>query len=209
VRLGVSPGGTVYLGGRPFTVVGTVSDRTLLGGTPMVYTTLSDAQAIAVGGRALITAVVTRGSPTQVPAGLVAYTPDQVAATTLDQMHSAVSSIDNSKWMMWVVAAFIVAALLYVAALERQRDFAVLKALGSSSGALFFSMIVEAVVVTVIASVLAELLSSFMKPLFAQPIVIPFSAYATLPLIAVAVGVLASLVALRRATGADPAAAFG
>ena len=34
---------------------------------------------------------------------------------------------------MWIVAAAIVASMLYVAALERKRDFAVLKALGSSS----------------------------------------------------------------------------
>jgi putative ABC transport system permease protein len=39
--------------------------------------------------------------------------------------------------------------------------------------------------------------------------VIPATAYATLPIVAVAVGLLSSLVAVRRATGADPAAAFG
>ena len=36
-------------------------------------------------------------------------------------------SIDNTRWLMWVVAAAIVASMLYVAALERKRDFAVLE----------------------------------------------------------------------------------
>jgi putative ABC transport system permease protein len=48
-----------------------------------------------------------------------------------------------------------------------------------------------------------------MGGLFAQPLAIPASAFFTLPMVAVVVGLLSSLVALRRATGADPAAAFG
>jgi putative ABC transport system permease protein len=96
-----------------------------------------------------------------------------------------------------------------VAALERRRDFAVLKALGSSSGALFGSLVIEAVVVTLLATIIAELLVNFLVPLFSQPVDINVSAYATLPIIAVVVGILASISALRRVTGADPAAAFG
>ena len=110
---------------------------------------------------------------------------------------------------MWFVAAAIVASMLYVAALERKRDFAVLKALGSSSRALFLSLLLQAVVVTLIAAVLAEFLASALTPTFAQPVDITPEARLVLPLIAVVVGVLASLTALRRVTGADPAAAFG
>ena len=57
---------------------------------------------------------------------------------------------------MWLVAAIIVAALLYVSALQRVRDFAVLKALGSSSLALFGSLALQAVVVTLLAAALAH-----------------------------------------------------
>ena len=39
--------------------------------------------------------------------------------------------IDDTRTLMWIVAAVIVASMLYVAALERKRDFAVLKALGA------------------------------------------------------------------------------
>ena len=69
---------------------------------------------------------------------------------------------------MWVVAAAIVAFMLYVAALDRRRDFAVLKALGASSAALFMSLAIEAVVVTLLAAVLAEVLASLLKPIFSQ-----------------------------------------
>ena len=62
------------------------------------------------------------------------------------------SSIDNTRSLMWFMAAAIVASMLYVAALERKRDFAVLKALGSSSRTLFLSLVLEAVVVTLLAA---------------------------------------------------------
>jgi putative ABC transport system permease protein len=52
-------------------------------------------------------------------------------------------------------------------------------------------------------------LSMVMTGLFQQTVDVPASAYYTLPIIAIGVGVVASLVALRRATGADPVAAFG
>jgi putative ABC transport system permease protein len=47
-----------------------------------------------------------------------------------------------------------------------------------------------------------------MTGVFSQPVTVPATAYTTLPLVAVIVGVVSSLVALRQATGADPAAAF-
>jgi hypothetical protein len=45
-------------------------------------------------------------------------------------------------------------------------------------------------------------------PTFAQPVDITADARLVLPLVAVVVGVIASISALRRVTGADPAAAF-
>jgi putative ABC transport system permease protein len=209
-RLGVAIGSTLVLGGHELRVVGTVRDRTLLGGTPMIYASLKSAQEIVVHGQPLITAVVSRGSPAVLPRGFTRYTPVQVSATTLAQMQGAVTSIENMRWLMWILAAIILGALLYVAALERQRDFAVLKALGASSSALFGSLILEAIFVTLVATVLAELIANALTPfLFDQPVDIQLSAYATLPIIAIVVGALASLTALRRVVTADPAAAFG
>jgi putative ABC transport system permease protein len=110
---------------------------------------------------------------------------------------------------MWAVAVIIVAALIYVSALQRVRDFAVLKALGSSSRVLFGSLCLQAVLVTLVAAGFGAVSCNLLKALFTQPIAIPTSAFVTLPIVAVGVGVLSSLVALRTATGADPVAAFG
>ena len=207
-RLGLAVGARFSVAGRPFVVVGTVANRTLLAGQPDAYVTIPDAQAVAFGGRPLISAVLTSGVPKQTPPGLSQLSNAQIARDTLDQLAPAVSSINNSRFFMWVIAAFIVAALIYVTALERTRDFAVLKALGSSSSLLFVGLAVQAVLVALTAAVFAAIVANFMTGLFAQPVDIPGTAFVILPVAALVVGLLASLGALRRAVSADPAVAF-
>jgi putative ABC transport system permease protein len=209
VHVQAAIGSVIRLGSAKFHLVGTVTNRTLDGGLPILYMPLRAAQEVALGGRPLVTAVVTAGTPTKAPAGLEILGNDRVEHQTLETLASAVSSIKNTRTLMWVVATIIVAALIYVSALQRVRDFAVLKALGSSSTALFFSLCLQAVTVTLIAAGFAAVACNFMKGVFTQPVVIPSSAFVTLPVVAVAVGLLSSLVALRTAIGADPVAAFG
>ncbi|HTT87238.1 MAG TPA: ABC transporter permease [Acidimicrobiales bacterium] len=206
--LGVGIGQHFVVANHDFTVVGTVGNRTLLAGQPDAYVTLSDAQSILYGGRPLIGAVLISGVPHQVPHGLQLFTNAQVESASLNQMAQAVSSIGNSRVFMWVIAAFIVAALVYVTALQRTRDFAVLKALGSSSGLLFVGLVVQAVIVALAAAAVAAIIVNFMTGLFAQPVDIPTSAFVILPVAALVVGIGASLAALRRAVSADPALAF-
>ena len=207
-RLGLGLGARFTVSDHSFTVVGTIADRTLLAGESDVYVTLHDTQVISFGGRALVSAVLTSGVPTQVPAGLSRLSNAQIERATLNQLAPAVSSIDNSRVFMWVIAAFIVAALVYVTALERTRDFAVLKALGSSSLALFIGLAIQAVLVALVAAAVAAVIANFMTGLFAQPVDIPHSAFVVLPVAALVVGLLSSLAALRRAVSADPAVAF-
>ena len=207
-RLGVGLGTHVAVGGHPFLVVGVTSDRTLLGGIPNLYVGLRDAQVAAFEGARIISAVVVTGVPTRDPVGMAVLTGTQIDAASLNQMATAVSSINNSKLFMWLIAAVIVASLVYVTALERTRDFAVLKALGASSGSLYVGLAFQAVLVALIAAAIATLLAQFMVGVFAQPVDFPVSAYIELPLSAVLVGLLSSLIALRRAVAADPAKAF-
>jgi len=195
-------------GGHVFRVVGRISGRTLLGGQADVYVSVADAQAVAFGGHTLISAVLTSGVPRDLPSGLVAYSNSHVELSSLNQMSSAISSVDGARSFMWVIAAIIVASLVYVGALERTRDFAVLKALGSSTGALFLGLAVQAVLVSVVAAVVAAVIANFMGGLFALDVSIPSSSFATLPLSAVIVGLVASFAALRRAVSVDPATAF-
>ena len=50
-RAGIKLGSTVLVGSTPFQVVGTVSDRSLGAGIPMVYVQLADAQKALFGGQ--------------------------------------------------------------------------------------------------------------------------------------------------------------
>jgi putative ABC transport system permease protein len=208
-RLGVDTGDVITMSGRPFTVVGTTSGHSVFGGLPMVYVDLADGQALSFGGQPLATAVAVRGVPDAVPAGVSVLTNDDVRSDVLRQMQSAVQSIDSTRLLMWIVAAVIVAGLVYVSALERGRDFAVLKAMGASTGNVFFSMALEAVLVCLVAVVLAAVIGTLIRPFFALPVDIPLAAFVTLPIIALVVGLVGSLAGLRRAVTADPARAFG
>ncbi len=206
---GIPLGSNVSIGDVRFRVVGLVSNRTLLGGGPMAYLTLHDTQVVSLGGRPLVTGAVTTGVPATVPAGLAVLTNGQVEDSTIASLGPAVSSINSFKILMWFVAGIIIAALLYVSALQRVQDFAVLKALGSSNSTLLRSLALQAVLVSLAAAAFAAIISNFMGGIFDQPVDIPSSAFYALPVIAVVVGILSSLVALRQATQADPAAAFG
>jgi len=206
--LGARLGQSFTVAGHRLRVVGTVNERTLFGGNPGVYVTVPTAQNILFGGRHLISAVLTTGVPRALPPGYAVLTNTQIEAATLQQLASAKSSIDSSRFFMWLIAAIIVAGLIYVSALERTRDFAVLKALGSSSGLLFVGLAAQAVAVALAAAIIAALIANFMTGLFAQPVDIPVSAFVVLPLSAIAVGLIASLAALRRAVSVDPATAF-
>jgi putative ABC transport system permease protein len=206
--LGLHVGDRLSVSGRTVRVVGTVTGRTLLGGSPDVYVPLQTAQAIVFGGKTLVSAVLTQGRPVALPGGLRAVPEQVVEAKTAVQMAGAVSSIDSFRVFMWIVATVIVGSLVYVAALERTRDFAVLKALGTSSVVLFGGLATQAVVVSLAAAALGSVIANFMTGLFSQPVEILPSAFILLPLSALVIGLLASLVALRRAVKADPAQAF-
>ena len=208
-QTGIKVGSTVMIGSDVFRAVDTVTNRALGGGIPMVYVRLADNQKALFSGQPVLTAVITQGVPAQGPVGLLALIPSRLVDSTLETLSGGVSSIKSARILMWVVAVIIVSALIYVSALQRVRDFAVLKALGSSSAMLFASLCLQAVVVTLLAAAVGVILSRVLTGIFDQTVAVPPSAYYALPLVAIALGVFASLVALRRATGADPAAAFG
>jgi putative ABC transport system permease protein len=208
-RLDLAVGDSFVLGGRTFAVVGVVDGMTLFGGSPDAFVSLAAAQAVLFEGQDLVTAVAVRGTPGSVPSGLRSMTPKQVEADSLGPMKDAVKSVDNSRFLMWFIAVIIVAALVYVSALQRTRDFAVMKAVGASTWHLFLGVAIQAVLITLAAAVFAVSTAWIFRPAYTVPVEVPVDAYLLLPVVAVAVGVLASLVALRRAVTVDPALAFG
>lgn len=207
--LGAANGKPFSVGAHQFKVVGTVHGTTILAGVPVVYVPLTDAQTIAFNGRPVASAIITRGTPQSVPSGFRALSTDDVRRDMLRPMKHPTQTIDNTRLLMWVVAGVIIGMVTYLAGLDRMRDFAVLKAVGASSRVLGASLSVEAVLASLLAAGLAAILANILRPLFSIPVKLTGSAYLFLPLIAAMIGVLASLLALRRAIRVDPALAFG
>jgi putative ABC transport system permease protein len=206
--MGLGVGRRFSVAGVDLRVVGVVSERSLYGGVPNVYVTIHDLQRAVFGGHALIGAVLVKGTPASLPTGYTIKSNSEVSAASLAQMATYVSTINNVRYLMWVIAAIIVAALVYVSALERTGDFAVLKAVGATTAVLFAGLIVQSVLVSLAAAIVGGVLSNFLISIIAQPVYIPDSAYVVLPVSALVLGVIASLVALRRAASVDPSSAF-
>jgi putative ABC transport system permease protein len=207
--LGVKLGQRITLVGRQFTVVGRTDGLTYFAGTPAAFATLDDLQKGGFSGAPLVTAIVVRGSPTAAPQGFRTLTNAEVKTDLGRPMKSATSTIGVITYLLWAIAAGIMGSVLYLQAIERTRDFAVFKATGVTSRSLLWGLAVQASALALCAALTALIVSFLLAPTFAIPVQVPTSAYIALPIVAVAIGLFASLVALRRAVTVDPALAFG
>lgn len=206
---GVGIGSSLSIGGQNLRVVGEVSGQRLFAGLPMVYISLFDAQTIAVQGRPLATAFLFDESPASAPAGLKLMTNSDVKDDVLRPLEDAMKSISFVRFLLWVVAATIIGSVLYLQAMERTRDFAVFKATGTSTAAIGAGLALQAVVLSLAAAALAAVLALLLAPLFPMNVEIPASGFLLLPVVTVVVGLLASLISLRRTATVEPALAFG
>ena len=207
-HLGVERGDTISIASRRFEVARVLERRTYFGGIPVVFLGEREAQELGFDGRPLANAIVVRGQRPQVGEEYAVLSNADVRTDLLNPIQGATQAIDVMRVLMWIVAAVIIGAVTYLSARERVRDFAVLKAVGGSSRALVVSLGAQSVLAALLAALLAVGLAQLLKPMFPLPVAIDAGAYLLLPAIAVTVGVLASLAALRRAIAVDPALAF-
>ena len=207
--VGTGVGDTLNIGGRSVQVVGTVSGQQLLAGLPIAYMTLSDAQAISTQGQPAATAFLFAQAPSDPPPGLKVMTNAQVKSDVLRPLKDARSSISLVRYLLWTVAATIIGSVLYLQAMERTRDFAVFKATGTSTAAIGVGLALQAVVLSLAAAALAAVLAVVLAPMFPMRVEIPASGFLLLPFVTVIVGLLASLIALRKTATVQPALAFG
>lgn len=202
-------GDKVTVGGLELDVTGVTDGRTVFGNQPIAFMDLADANQVVTGQRGdRATAILVFESISKVD-GTTPLLSADVAADAGRPLKEPTKMIQYVSFMLLFVAATIVGAIVYLSALERLRDFAVMKAVGASNNALLQGLVIQSVLVSVIASLVAILLAQviglFELPI---PILIPPIWYVLLPFIAVVVGALASLGGLRKAVSVDPALAF-
>lgn len=205
--LGIDLGDEVTVAGRRFTVVGTTNDTTILAGIPFVFVATEAAQELVFRSTDVISAVLADGVD-RVPDGTVAISAGDVADDTLGPLEGAIASVDLVRVLLWVVAAIIIGAVVYLSALERQRDFAVLKAVGTSNRTLLGSLALQAVLVAVASVAVAAAIQVFLAPVFPLRVRVPARAFWQLPLFAVVMALLAGVAGMRRVARSDPALAF-
>lgn len=208
--LGLEVGDEVTVGPDTFTVVGETVDSTVLAGQALVFVELASAQSLAFQSTEVVSGFVLPEEVASVDvAGATALTSDEVADDALGPIESAVSSIDLIRILLWCVAAIVMGAVIYLTALERERDFAVLKAVGASGRSLGAGLAVQAVVVALVAAAVGAVAAKLIEPVFPLPVRIPGSALVTVPSVAVLVGLASAMVGVRKVNRTDPAEAFG
>lgn len=206
--LGVPLGGTFELSGRKERVVGVSEGLTLFAGGPNVYMDLNAVQNLLLFGQRLVGVVVVRGNPATVPTGMRLLSNEELYADTNRPLGKAVAALAFAQRILWIVAAFVIGAVVYTSALERSRDFAVFKATGVSSRYVLLGMAVQAIVLSMIAAIVGIGVSRILIPFFPMHVSFPVTAVPWLFVEAIAVGVISSLFGARRAVSADPALAF-
>lgn len=207
--LGLGVGERLLLNGVAFRVVQVTRGRTYFAGVPTVVVSLASAQRLAFAGRSLATAVVTKGVPRTLPVGMAALRARDVSDDLARPVANAKQTIALIRWLLWGVAAAIIGAIVYLSTLERTGEFAVLKAIGVETRTLAAGLVAQSVLLALSAAAVALLIEAAMAPASAMTVEIATPTYLALPLLAAAVGVIASGSGLRRALRTDPALAFG
>lgn len=205
--LDVTVGTEVEIGVDRFTVVGLTTDSTVLAGQAFGFIDLDEAQRLAFQNDQVVTGFLADGAAPTVE-GFTFSSADEVADETLGPIESAVSSIDLIRILLWFVAAIVMGAVIYLTALERERDFAVLKAVGASGRSLGAGLALQAVIVALLASLIGAIAAKLIEPVFPLPVTIPASALVTVPLVAVVVGLVSAMLGVRKVNRTDPAEAF-
>jgi putative ABC transport system permease protein len=207
--LGRHIGEDLQVGAHTLRIVGIVPNATALAKTPSIFLTTEGLQKLAYNGQPMITSIGILGTPRQLPEGY--QTVDRAAGVTdlMRPLKVASGAITIVAFLLWIVAVLIVGSLVYLSALERLRDFAVFKAIGVPTRSILAGLALQAVVVALLAAALGVVLAQLLAPVFPMIVVVPMNAYLALPVIAIAIGLLASVAGLRRAVAVDPALAFG
>ncbi|MBU9766598.1 ABC transporter permease [Mycobacterium sp. TNTM28] len=201
-------GADIDVGADKLRVVGLVDDSTALAGQDNIYLTVPGAQQLLFSGQRLISSVGIVGTPGAAPPGFRIVDRAGAIDDMVRPLRGANQAMSLMAGLLWAVAALIVGSVIYLSALERTRDFAVFKAVGVATRSIMAGLAMQAVLVALLAALLGAGLSLVLGPPFPMRCDVPTAAFVALPIVAVGIGLLASVAGLRRAVTVDPALAF-
>jgi putative ABC transport system permease protein len=207
--LGRHIGETLQIGAHVLRIVGIVPNSTALAKIPNIFLTTQGLQQVAYNGQPMVTSIGVVGTPRALPDGYLTYDRTGAVKDLVRPLKVAVTSISIVTVLLWIVAALIVGSVVYLSALERVRDFAVFKAIGTRTRSIMAGLALQALIVALLAAVFGVILAQVLAPLFPMIVAMPTGAYVLLPVVAIVTGLLGSLAGLRRVVAIDPALAFG
>lgn len=135
----------------------------------------------------------------------------QVALENLPGYKEEMATITMMLVFLFIIAAFVLAVFFYVLTLQKTNQFGVLKALGASTGFLARDLVAQVFLLTIIGVVIAALLTYGVAAVI--PPEVPFNLDTRLilsyGLVLVAVGLVGTLLSLRRIAKIDALVAIG
>lgn len=208
-NLKLDVGEHIRIGTRRFRVVGVGDHLRYFFGTPAVFMSLRDAQDLVFRGGDFIMTVAVRGRPERLPAGLTLRSNDTVERDLRRVTKQGSQTIDFVTLLLWLIAVGIIGSIVYLSVLERTSDFAVLKATGAPTWSIVGGLALQSAFLSMVAGVLCIGVAYVVALGLPFPAEITVAAIVRTVLVAIVVGLLASLVGVRRAVRTDPALAFG
>ncbi|MDP1803715.1 MAG: ABC transporter permease, partial [Acidimicrobiales bacterium] len=190
-----------------FTVVGRLDGLRYNGGTPTVVLSVEGAQRALLGGLDVVMGVAVQGTPATLPVGSATTTNELAIADLRLTLESASSTIDFVAFLTWLIAAGVIGAIVYLTAIERSRDFAVLRATGSPNRLIVGGLMIQSLFVSVVSAAIAVPIASVLRAGMPMPVTLSGGSVVRIILVGIVVGVIASLAAVRRALTTDPALA--
>jgi putative ABC transport system permease protein len=124
-------------------------------------------------------------------------------------MEVTMSALRLIALLLWAAGTVLIGAFVYVSAIGRLKDFAVMKALGGSATQLLRGVAVQSLLLALAAAATGASLANLYIPRFPVYLDPPAAAYVQLFLLAAGSGLLASVGGIRKAVRVDPAVAFG
>jgi putative ABC transport system permease protein len=178
---------------------------------------LDPAAAAAQPTQSLLVSVADGASVADVKQGIATATNGGATAMTRDEAVAAMPGVAEQQQIFGyvrlvslAVAVVVVALFLSFITLERGPLYAVLKAIGASSGQIYGALVAQILLITVTSVVVAVALTAAMTliPSRIPPIMAPGQVVYTMVSLAIT-AVLGTAVSFRRVVRVDPAAAIG